>query len=62
MGLTKRGLGYLCLQKIRSFDYEDDSQIEALLLSLSAIFSTDKQSLASNSKRRIEARDDNKVI
>ncbi|KAF9321066.1 hypothetical protein BG003_003829 [Podila horticola] len=47
-------------KKIRSFDYEDDSQIEALLLSLSAIFSTDKQSLASNSKRRIEARDDNK--
>ncbi|KAG0093238.1 hypothetical protein BGZ93_003312 [Podila epicladia] len=48
-------------KKIRSFDYEDDSQLEALLLSLSAIFSTDKQTSASNSKRRIEAREDNKL-
>ncbi|KAF9299524.1 hypothetical protein BGZ74_008882 [Mortierella antarctica] len=47
-------------KKIRSFDYEDDSQLEALLLSLSAIFSNDKQTSASTSKRRIEAREDNK--
>ncbi|KAG0359032.1 hypothetical protein BG005_001473 [Podila minutissima] len=48
-------------KNIRSFDYEDDSQLEALLLSLSAIFSNDKQTSASTSKRRIEAREDNKL-
>ncbi|KAF9213822.1 hypothetical protein BGZ59_004787 [Podila verticillata] len=48
-------------KKIKSFDYEDDSQIEALLQSLSAIFSTEKLASASNSKPRVEVRDDNKL-
>ncbi|KAF9426299.1 hypothetical protein BGZ94_006707 [Podila epigama] len=50
-------------KKIKSFDYEDDSQIEALLQSLSAVFSTERIEAEGStySKRRIEARDENKL-
>ncbi|KAF9366243.1 hypothetical protein BGX34_004932 [Mortierella sp. NVP85] len=43
-------------KKIRSFAYEEDSQLEALLLSLSAIFAAD-QSTPASSQRRIEERE-----
>ncbi|KAG0344031.1 hypothetical protein BG004_004789 [Podila humilis] len=49
-------------KKIRTFDYEEDSQIEALLLSLSGFFSADKPSSeGSDSNRKLKGREENKL-